>query len=106
MMLVDEAIGEFQIAARSAEKRLDCCCMLGACFMEKGMPGEAIKWYEKGISAAETGSEETKGLQYDLAAALEADGATDKALEVFQALAAIDGQYRDISMRIERLKSS
>lgn len=106
MMLVDEAIGEFQIAARSTEKRLDCCCMLGACFMEKGMPGEAIKWYEKGIAAAETGSEETKGLQFDLAAALEADGATAKALEVFQALASIDGKYRDVSMRIERLISS
>lgn len=106
MSLVDEAIGEFQIAARSPEKRLDCCCMLGACFMEKGMPGEAIKWYEKGISAAETGSEEAKGLQFDLAAALEADGATEKALEVFQALATIDGQYRDVSTRIERLKSA
>ncbi len=106
MSLVDEAIGEFQIAARSTERRLDCCVMLGACFMEKGMPGEAIKWYEKGLLAAEDGSEENKGLQYDLAAALEADGATDKALEAFQALGAMDGQYRDVSARIQRLQSS
>lgn len=102
---MDEAIGEFQIAARSAEKRLDCCVMLGACFMEKGMPGEAVKWYEKGIEATETGSDESKGLQYELAAALEADGATSKALEVFKALAAMDGQYRDVSARIDRLRS-
>jgi len=106
MMLVDEAIGEFQIAARSTERRLDCCVMLGACFMEKGMPGEAIKWFEKGISTAETGTEESKGLQYDLAAALEADGATDKALAVFQGLSASDGQYRDVAARIERLQST
>lgn len=106
MSLVDEAIGEFQIAARSTERRLDCCVMLGACFMEKGMPGEAIKWYEKGLLAAEDGSEENKGLQYDLAAALEADGATDKALEAFQALGAMGGQYRDVMARIKRLQSS
>lgn len=104
MSLVDEAIGEFQIAARSAERRIDCCAMLGACFMEKGMPAEAIKWYEKGLSVVETGSEESKGLQYDLGAALEADGDADKALEVFQALAAADGQYRDLAARIKRLQ--
>jgi len=96
MSLVDEAIGEFQIAARSTERRLDCCAMLGACFMEKGMPGEAIKWYEKGITVAEAGSEESKGLQYDMAAAL----------EVFQGLAAADGKYRDLAARIKRLQSS
>jgi|GEM_PF-3537534 len=106
MMLVDEAIGEFQIAARSSEKRLDCCVMLGACFMEKGMPGEAVKWYEKGLDVSETGSDESKGLQYELAAALEADGAADKALEVFKALAAMDDQYRDVSTRIDRLRSA
>jgi tetratricopeptide (TPR) repeat protein len=106
MSLVDEAIGEFQIAARSSERRLDCCAMLGACFMEKGMPGEAMKWYEKGLAVVEVGSEESKGLQYDMAAALEADGAADKALEAYLALAAVDGQYRDLAARIKRLQSA
>ncbi len=106
MSLVDEAIGEFQIAARSTEKRLDCCVMLGACFMEKGMPGEAIKWYEKGLAVADDGSDENKGLQYDLAAALEADGSSDNALQAFQALAALDNKYRDVAARVKRLQSN
>ena len=51
MGLVDEAIGEFQLASKDPARAVECCSMLGLCFLEKGMPQLAIKWYRKGLEA-------------------------------------------------------
>jgi len=106
MSLVDEAIGEFQIAAKSPSRRLQSCSMVGACFLEKGMPGEAVRWYRRGLETAEAGSEEERGLRYDLADALEKNGDSRGALESLQRVAAGDAGYRDVAQRIGRLSSS
>ena len=52
MGLVDEAIAEFQLAAKDESRLLECTSMLGMCFVEKGMPKLAVKWFEKGLAAA------------------------------------------------------
>src|SRR5713226_10761948 len=49
MSLTDEAIGEFQKAAKDPLHAVECCSMLGLCFLEKGLPQLAIKWYKKGL---------------------------------------------------------
>ncbi|HSD29953.1 MAG TPA: tetratricopeptide repeat protein, partial [Vicinamibacteria bacterium] len=46
MGLVDEAIAEFQLAAKDEARLLECASMLGICFVEKGMPKLAVKWFE------------------------------------------------------------
>src|SRR5690606_28324943 len=38
MGLLDEAIGEFQLAAKDPAHLVDCCSMLGVSFLEKGLP--------------------------------------------------------------------
>src|SRR5262249_2319847 len=38
MGLIDEAIGEFQLASKDPARAVECCSMLGLCFLEKGMP--------------------------------------------------------------------
>ena len=38
MSLTDEAISEFQRAAKSPQYAVECCSMLGLCFLEKGLP--------------------------------------------------------------------
>jgi len=65
MALVDEAIGEFQRAAKSPQHAVECCSMLGLCFLEKGLPQLAIKWYRKGLEAPNLREEDRLGLQYD-----------------------------------------
>ena len=50
MGLVDEAIAEFQLAARDQGRLLECSSMLGICFLEKGMAKLAVKWFEKGLA--------------------------------------------------------
>ena len=68
MGLVDEAIGEFQFAAKDPHLLLGCCSMLGICFREKGMSPLAVKWYRRGLEATGSRDEETMlGLRYDLA---------------------------------------
>ena len=61
MGLVDEAIGEFQLASKDAARAVECCSMLGHCFLEKGMPQLAIKWFRKGLEAPAIGDLATAG---------------------------------------------
>ncbi|MGE5715633.1 MAG: tetratricopeptide repeat protein, partial [Acidobacteriota bacterium] len=67
MGLIDEGIGEFQLASKDPRRAVECCSMLGLCFLEKGMPQLAVKWYRKGLESPQIKEEETVGLLYDLA---------------------------------------
>ena len=76
MGLVDQAIAEFQFAAKSEALALESASMLGICFMEKGIPNLAVKWFKKGLKA-QGSQDQYLGLSYDLASALEASGDAD-----------------------------
>ena len=52
MGLIDEAIAEFQLAARTRGRLLECSSMLGICFMDKGMPKLAIEVVREGTEGA------------------------------------------------------
>jgi tetratricopeptide (TPR) repeat protein len=106
MGLVDEAIAEFQLAAKDETRVLECSSMLGICFMEKGMPKLAIKWFEKGLKAAGRTEEEYQGLRYDLAMAHEAAGDTDKALNLFSEIYGQDANFRDVASKVQELKAA
>ena len=106
MGLVDEAIAEFQLAAKDENRILECSSMLGICFMEKGMPKLAVKWFEKGLKAAGRSPEEYQGLRYDLAMAHEAAGEADTALELFSELYGEDASFRDVAAKVRELKAA
>ncbi|HSN69516.1 MAG TPA: hypothetical protein VLV48_09740, partial [Thermoanaerobaculia bacterium] len=104
MGLIDEAIGEFQLAAKDPKRTIECCSMLGLCFLEKGMPQLAIKWYLKGLEAPEITEEEHLGLLYDLGAAHLETGDTQSAQKAFLEIYGINSNYRDIVNRIKQLE--
>jgi|GEM_PF-1455737 len=104
MGLIDEAIAEFQIAAKDPRRFLECCSMLGLCFVEKGMPKLAVKWYQRGLEAPGYVEEEYQGLRYDLAEAHEAMGETDRALEILQEVYGISANYRNVARKIKELQ--
>jgi len=106
MGLIDEAIAEFQLAAKDEGRVLECASMLGICFMEKGMPKLAVKWFEKGLAAPGRGDEEYQGLRYDLAVALEAAGETDRALSIFTELYGQDANFRDVATKVRELRAA
>lgn len=106
MGLIDEAIAEFQLAAKDPNRVLECASMLGICFMEKGMPKLAVKWFEKGLAAPERKDEEYIALRYDLAMAHEADGDVREALSLFSDLYGQDATFRDVASKVRELKAA
>ena len=104
MGLLDEAIGEFTLAAEDPQRALECMSMIGLCFMEKGAPAEAARWFENGLAQKGRTPEEYRGLEYDLAVAYEASGEKQKAFEQFSHLAA-KGAFRDVAARLRKLKA-
>lgn len=106
MGLVDEAIAEFQLAAKDEARLLECSSMLGICFMDKGMPKLAVKWFEKGLKAPGRSEEEYQGLRYDLAMAHEASGDLDKALNLFEDLYGQDANFRDVARKVRDLRAA
>ena len=106
MGLVDEAIAEFQLAAKDESRLLECASMLGICFIEKGMPKLAVKWFEKGLSAPGRSDEEYQALRYDLASAHEQAGDVDRALALFTDLWGQDASFRDVADRVRQLGAS
>ncbi len=104
MGLIDEAIGEFQLASKDPHRAIDGCSMLGLCFLEKGMPQLAIKWYNKGLEMPEISEEEHMGLLYDLGAAYLEVGDIDAAHKAFIEVYGINSKYRDIVARIKQLE--
>jgi hypothetical protein len=106
MGLVDEAIAEFQLAAKDESRLLECSSMLGICFIEKGMPKLAVKWFEKGLSAPGRTEDEYQALRYDLANALEQSGEVDRARGLFTELYGQDANFRDVADRVRQLGAS
>jgi len=106
MGLIDEAIGEFQLASKDPKRAVECASMLGLCFLEKGMPQLAIKWYRKGLEMTEITEEEHVGLLYDLGCAYQEVGDTENAQKTFMEVYGMNTNYRDIVGRIKQLEDS
>ncbi|PWB76365.1 MAG: hypothetical protein C3F15_05450 [Holophagae bacterium] len=103
MGLLPEAIREFQVASRDHGLFVECCSMVGMCFMEQGMWGQAADWYQKALGAPNLTPEAQLALRYDLAASLESAGDVDRAVGLYQEVVAQSPDYRDVSMRLNAL---
>lgn len=103
MGLVDEAIGEFEIAARSDDYFIGCCSLMGLCFRDKGDFEQATSWYRKGLATSDLKSEERLALLYDLADTQEMTGDIDAARTTFGEISAADAGYRDVGDRLTSL---
>jgi tetratricopeptide (TPR) repeat protein len=106
MGLLDEAIAEFQLAAKDEVRSLECCSMLGLCFMEKGLPEIAIKWFSKGLAIPGRREEEYHGLRYDLAQAYEAAGQPERALQLYMEIFRENIKFRDVQERVKELQAA
>jgi len=106
MALLDEAIGEFQIAAKDPARAVECCSMLGLCFVEKGLPQLAIQWFQKGLESPTIRPEESLGLRYDLASIHEQNGDAERAYQLYLDIYGENTNYRDIVDRVKSLEST
>ncbi|MEP6637386.1 MAG: tetratricopeptide repeat protein [Acidobacteriota bacterium] len=111
MDLLDEAIQEFQAAAGltipgdGTARYLQCCNMLGHCFMQKELPRAAVLWFKKGLEAPGQGQEEYKALRYELGVAYEQMGDITRARDSFTEVYGVDVSYRGVADRLKDLES-
>ncbi|HEY2796649.1 MAG TPA: tetratricopeptide repeat protein [Thermoanaerobaculia bacterium] len=105
MGLVDEAIGEFQLASKDLGRAVECCSMLGHCFLEKGMPQLAVKWFRKGLETSTISPIETAGMLYDLGSVYQDTGDWELAIKTFQEVSALNRNYRDVARRVRDLEA-
>lgn len=110
MGLLDQAVEEFQTAAAltapgdGTPRFLQCCNLLGHCFMEKGMPRPAALWFKKGLGAPGHTEDEYQAMRYDLGTAYEQMGDNERAIEVLSEVYAIDVSYRGVAERLRELQ--
>jgi tetratricopeptide (TPR) repeat protein len=112
MGLLDQAVEEFQSAAGQSApgdgtpRFLQCCNMLGHCFMEKGMPRPAALWFKRGLEAPGHTEDEYQAMRYDLGTAYEQMGDNGRAIEVLSEVYAIDVSYRGVAERLRELQKT
>jgi tetratricopeptide (TPR) repeat protein len=110
MDLLDDAINEFQTAASlvrpddGTSHFLQCCNLLGHCFVQKEMPRAAAIWFQKALDAAKgEKEEEQKALRYELATVFEQMGETDRAVNLFTEIYGVDVNYRQVAEKLRKL---
>jgi len=111
MGLLDEAIGELQKVCQSADHGqpfphiMQTYTWLAQCFLDKGVPEAAIRWYEKALTLSNLDQDTRTALHYELASSYETAGNKTAALNHFMEVYGSNIDYRDVAERIKTLKS-
>jgi TolA-binding protein len=111
MGLLDEAIGELQKVCQSIDRGhqfphvIQTYTWLAQCFLDKGVPEVAARWYEKALKISNIDQETRTAVHYELASALELAGNKQAALTNFLEVYSANIDYRDVSERIKALRS-
>jgi tetratricopeptide (TPR) repeat protein len=111
MGLLDEAIGELQKTCQSIEhghpfsQTMQVYTWLAQCFLDKGVPEAAARWYDKALNVPGIDGETRTALHYELGSAFEAAGDRLSALKHFMNVYGSNIDYRDVAERIKALKS-
>ncbi len=102
----DQAIPLFQEALKDPRRKLQAQNQIGYCFYMKGWHADAIDIFSEAIAAHQIKDDAIgKELRYNLARAYESQGDSAKALEVYRKIAQTDFSYRDVSQRVDKLRS-
>ncbi|MCU1303818.1 MAG: Tetratricopeptide repeat protein [Candidatus Sulfotelmatobacter sp.] len=111
MGLLDEAIGELQKTCQAVDRGhpfpqvMQTYTWLAQCFLDKGVPEAAIRWYQKALAAPAIDEETRTALHYELASAYETAGDKPAALKNFMEVYGRNIDYRDVAERIKPLKT-
>jgi tetratricopeptide (TPR) repeat protein len=111
MGLLDEAIGELQKVCQAVDRGhtfphiMQTYTWLSQCFLDKGVPEAAIRWYERALKLPTIDAETRTALHYELASSYETAGDKTAALNHFMEVYGSNIDYRDVAERIKTLKS-
>jgi len=111
MGLIDEAIAELQKVCAAIERghafgqSIQTYTWLAQCFLDKGVPDAAIRWYEKALNIPGLDNESRLALHYELGSACEQAHNKPQALQHFTYVFGANIDYRDVAERIQALSS-
>jgi tetratricopeptide (TPR) repeat protein len=111
MGLLDEAIAELQKVCTAIDRGkpfaqpIQTYTWLAQCFLDKGVPQAAIRWYEKALHIPGLDDEARIAINYELGSACETARDKAAALRHFTAVYGSNIDYRDVAERIQALKS-
>jgi pilus assembly protein FimV len=111
MGLLDEAIGELQKVCQIAERGqgfphlMQTYTWLAQCFLDKGVPEAAIRWYQQALKIPSIDEDTRTALHYELAGAYETAQNRGEALSHFLQVYGTNIDYRDVAERIKALRS-
>jgi hypothetical protein len=111
MGLLDEAIGELQKVCQSIDRgqafsqTMQTYTWLAQCFLDKGIPEAAIRWYEQALKLPKLDQETRTALHYEIGGAYENAGNKASALSNFMQVYGNNIDYRDVAERIQALRS-
>ena len=111
MGLLDEAIAELQKVCTAIDRgqqfsqTVQTYTWLAQCFLDKGVPEAAIKWYEKALSIPGLDQDSRVAINYELGSACETAHDRPAALRHFTEVYGANIDYRDVAERIQALKS-
>ena len=110
MGLLDEAIGELQKVCQAVERGhafpqlMQTYTWLAQCFLDKGVPEAAVRWYEQALKLPNIDAESSTALHYELGSSYEAAQDKTAALNHFLQVYGSNIDYRDVSERIKALR--
>jgi tetratricopeptide (TPR) repeat protein len=111
MGLLDEAIGELQKVCQAVERGhqfsqlMQTYTWLAQCFLDKGVPDAAVRWYQQALRIPGIDGESATALHYELGSAYESANNKAEALKHFTQVYGSNIDYRDVAERIKALKS-
>jgi tetratricopeptide (TPR) repeat protein len=111
MGLLDEAIGEFQKVCQFTERGhafsqlMQTYTWLAQCFLDKGVPEAAVRWYERALTLPNLDAETRTALHYELGSSFENAGNRPAALSNFLEVYGNNIDYRDVAERIQALRT-
>jgi tetratricopeptide (TPR) repeat protein len=102
----NEALPLFQEAKKDPRRKIAALNKIGFCFSIKGWLADAIDVFSQAIDSHEIKNDAIgKELRYNLARTHEQQGDTDMALEIYRKIAQSDFVYKDVSQRVDKLRS-
>lgn len=104
MGLLNDAVWEFEMAARDPDRECNCFAMIGLICLEQGRLEHAEGAYLRGLEAERKTVEQEMALYYDLGNVKEMRGLRDEALYYFKKIARRDPGFRDVKDRILALE--
>jgi len=103
MGLIEDAVGEFQLAMDSPTRRMDCLHMLGLCAIDLKRPKEAVSHLERALALPDVPDSQQVALRFDLGRAFSEMGDRVRARTAFETVAALDPEFQDVGDRLAEL---